>query len=116
MTGLMIVSCILFMAGRGALDAQHHALYWILKLAAIFAALLASITLTAIWEEWVIWRLSSHPDGTGFFAGVLRANLYVLLLIMIVPAVLILPKRLHSPDFTAHRHNTTVTQAPASAR
>jgi len=83
--------------------------------AAIFAALLASITLTAIWEEWVIWRLSSRPAGAGFFAAVLRANLYVLLLIMIVPAVLILPKRLRSPEFTAHRHNARVTQASNSA-
>lgn len=116
MTGAMIVSCILFMVGQGVLETHRHALYWIFKLAAILTALLASITLTAIWEEWVIWRLSSRPDGMGFFATVLRANLYVLLLVMAVPAVLILPKRLHSPDFLAHRHNAAVTQASASAR
>ena len=68
------------------------------------------MTLTTVWEEWVIWRLSSRPEGTGFFASVLRANLYVLLLVMTVPAVLILPKRLKSPDFIAKRHDTMVSQ------
>jgi len=116
MTGAMIVSCILFMVGQGVLETHHHALYWTFKLAAILTALLASITLTAIWEEWVIWRLSSRPEGMEFFATVLRANLYVLLLVMVVPAVLILPKRLHSPDFLAHRHNAAVTQTTSSAR
>jgi hypothetical protein len=102
------------MAGRGALDAHQLVLYWIIKLAGIFLALFASMTLTIVWEEWVIWRLSSHPDGTGFFAAALRANLYVLLLVMLVPAVLILPKRLHSPDFLAQRHNAATTQTTAS--
>jgi hypothetical protein len=116
MTGAMVASCILFMAGQGALETHQHVLYWIIKLAAIFLALLASMTLTTVWEEWAIWRLSSRPEGTGFFASVLRANLYVLLFVMAVPAVLILPKRLHSPDFLAHRHNAAVNQASASAR
>jgi hypothetical protein len=105
MTCALLASCILFMAGRGALEAHQLVLYWFIKFAAIFLALLASMTLTTVWEEWVIWRLSSHPDGTGFFASVLRANLYVLLLVMLVPAVLIFPKRLHSPDFITQRHN-----------
>jgi len=116
MTGALMFSCILFAVGQGVLETHHLALYWIIKLAAILVALLASITLTTVWEEWVIWRLSSRPDGTGFFATVLRANLYVLLLVMAVPAVLILPKRLHSPDFLVHRHNAAVTQASVSTR
>jgi hypothetical protein len=115
MTGAMIVSCVLFMVGQGVLETHHLALYWVIKLAAILVALVASITLTTVWEEWVIWRLSSRPESTGFFATVLRANLYVLLLVMAIPAVLILPKRLHSPDFLAHRH-AAVTQASGSAR
>jgi hypothetical protein len=116
MTGAMVASCILFMAGRGALETHQHALYWIIKLAAIFLALLASMTLTTVWEEWVIWRLSSRPEGTGFFASVLRANLYVLLLVMAVPAVLILPKRLKSPDFIAKRHHTMASQTTDLSR
>jgi hypothetical protein len=114
MTGAMVASCILFMAGRGALETHQHVLYWTIKLAAIFLALLASMTLTTVWEEWAIWRLSSRSEGTGFFASVLRANLYVLLFVMAVPAVLILPKRLKSPDFLAQRHNTVVSQTTTS--
>jgi len=116
MTGALLVSCILFVVGREAIWTHQLALYWSLKLAAIFLALLASVTLTTVWEEWVIWRLSSRPEGTGFFASVLRTNLYILVLVMAVPAVLILPKRLKSPDFLAHRLNTTVSQTTASSR
>jgi hypothetical protein len=103
MTFALLASCILFMAGRGALETHELVRYWIIKLAAIILALFASITLTTVWEEWVIWRLSSYPAGTGFFASALRANLYVLLVIMLIPALLILPKRLHSPDFLAKK-------------
>jgi hypothetical protein len=116
MTCALLASCILFMVGRGAIETHELVLYWAIKLAAIFLALFASMTLTTVWEEWVIWRLSSQPDGTGFFASALRANLYVLLLVMLVPAVLILPKRLHSPDFLAKRHNPVVNQTTAPPR
>ena len=115
MTGAMVASCILFMAGRGALEARQHVFYWIIKLFAIFLALVASMTLTTVWEEWAIWRLSSRPEGTGFFASVLRANLYVLVFVMLVPAVLILPKRLKSPDFTAKGYTSGVSQTAASS-
>lgn len=108
----MVASCIFFMAGQGALEAHQHALYWTIKLAAIFLALFPSVTMTTVWEGWAIWRLSSHPEGTRYFATVLRANLYVLLLVMLVPALMILPKRLHSPDFIA-KHNT-VSGRPAA--
>jgi hypothetical protein len=110
MTSALLVSCILFMAGRGAIRTHQLMLYWIIKLGAIFLALLASVTLTTVWEEWIIWRLSSRPEGKGFFGSVLRTNLYVLVLVMAVPAVLILPKRLKSPDFLARRSTTSVSQ------
>ena len=116
MTGALVASCILFMVGQGMIETHHIVLYWIIKLAAIFLALCASVTLTTVWEEWVIWRLSAWPEGRGFFASVLRTNLYVLVLVMAVPAVLILPKRLKSPDFLARRHNTAVTQTTAPSR
>src|SRR5215469_16138274 len=101
---------------RGALQTHQLVLYWIVKLAAIFLALLASVALTTVWEEWVIWRLSSRPKGTEFFAPVLRATLYVVLLVMAVAAAFILPKRLKSPDFLARRHSTVVAQMTASHR
>ena len=113
MTGAMVASCIFFMAGQGALEAHQHALYWTIKLAAIFLALLPSVTMTTVWEEWAIWRLSSRPERTGYFATVLLANLYVLLLVMLVPALMILPKRLHSPEFIA-KHNTVSSQTASS--
>jgi len=113
MTGAMVASCIFFMAGQGALEAHQHALYWTIKLAAIFLALFPSVTMTTVWEEWAIWRLSSRPEGTRYFATVLRANLYVLLLVMLVPALMILPKRLHSPDFIA-KHNKVSRQTASS--
>jgi len=114
MTSALLASCILFMVGQGALGTNKFVLFWIIQLAAIFLALVASMTLTTVWEEWVIWRLSSRPDGTGFFASALRANLYVLLLLMLVPAALILPKRLHSPGFLAQTHNAVASQRAAS--
>jgi len=116
MTGTLLASCILFAAGQAAIGAHQLALYWAIKLVAIFLALLASVTLTTVWEEWVIWRLSSRPEGNGFFASVLRTNLYVLVLVMAVPAVLILPKRLKSPDFLARGHSTLTVQTTAQSR
>lgn len=113
MTSALLASCILFMVGQGAIRSHQLTLYWIIKLIAIFLALLASVTLTTVWEEWVVWRLSSRPEGKGFFVSVLRTNLYVLVLFMVVPAALILPKRLKSPDFLAKRPSTTVAQRSA---
>jgi hypothetical protein len=116
MTSAMLASCILFMAGQGAMRTHQLMLYWIVKLGAIFLALLASVTLTTVWEEWVIWRLSSRPEGKGFFASVLRTNLYVLLLVMTVPAVLILPRRLKSPDFLAKHSSAAVAETIAPSQ
>ncbi len=113
MTSDLLASCILFMVGQGAIRSHQLTLYWIIKLIAIFLALLASVTLTTVWEEWVVWRLSSRPEGKGFFVSVLRTNLYVLVLVMVVPAALILPKRLKSPDFLAKRPSATVAQRSA---
>lgn len=113
MTFALLASCILFTLGQGAIRAHQLLLYWIIKLAAIFLALLASITLTTVWEEWAIWRLSGRPEGTEFFKSALRANLYVLVLVMAVPAALILPKRLKSPDFLAKRPKIVAAQGLA---
>jgi hypothetical protein len=104
MTGALLASCVLFTVGQTAISTHQLLLYWVIKVVAIFLALFASVGLTTIWEEWAIWRLSSRPAGVGFFPSVLRTNLYVLILVMAVPAALILPKRLKSPDFLAKRH------------
>lgn len=114
MTGALLASCVLFMAGQDAITTHQLMLYWILKLVAIFLALLASVTLTTVWEEWVIWRLSSRPEGASFFGSVLRTNLYVLVIVMAVPAVFILPKRLTSSDFLAKHSIAADAQANVS--
>jgi hypothetical protein len=116
LTTALLASCILFALGQGAISTHQLALYWTMKLVAIFLAMSASVTLTTVWEEWAIWRLSSRPEGTEFFASVLRTNLYVLVLVMAVPAALILPKRLKSPDFLAHRYNQVVSQSSGTSR
>ncbi|MGO9864233.1 MAG: hypothetical protein ACLPLR_11535, partial [Terriglobales bacterium] len=116
MTIALLASCILFALGQGAIRTHQLMLYWTIKVVAIFLALLASVTLTTIWEEWVIWRLSSRPEGKGFFVSVLRTNLYVLILVMAVPAALILPKRLKSPDFLAKHPRTVVAQTATPSR
>ena len=110
MTAALVASCFLFMMGQGAILANRLALYWAIKLVAVYLALIASIALTTIWEEWAIWRLSSRPEDTAFFVPVLRSNLYVLVLIMAVAAGLMLPKRLKSPDFLAKRAAVSVAQ------
>jgi hypothetical protein len=112
MTAAFLASCILFMVGQEAISAHQLLLYWTLKVTAIFLALFASVGLTTIWEEWAIWRLSSRPAGRGFFASVLRTNLYVLILVMAVPAALILPKRLKSPDFLAKHYTALPSIVP----
>jgi hypothetical protein len=115
MTAALMASCVFFIAARGALESHQLRYYWTVKVIAIFLALAASVSLTTIWEEWTIWRLSSRPEGTNFFVSTLRANLYVLILILAIPAALILPKRLKSPDFLAKRPTVLVVQAsPAS--
>lgn len=115
MTTALLGSCVLFGISRGAIDTHQLMLYWAIKVCAIFLALLASVTLTTIWEEWAIWRLSSRPEGTQYFVSVLRSNLYVLVLVLAVPAAVILPKRLKSHDFLAKRTAPSVEQtAPLS--
>lgn len=97
-TGSLLASLVLFAAAQGAIYSHAMAAYWAIKLLAIFLALLASITLTTAWEEWVIWRYS-RDRSIEYFEPVLRTNLYVLLLLMTVGAAIMLPKRLKSPDF-----------------
>lgn len=110
MTAALLLSCILFAAGQEAIQTRRLLLYWFIKLAGIFLALLASVTLTTIWEEWAIWRLSSRPENTHYFPTVLRANLYVLVFVMAVPAFVMLPKRLKSPDFLAKRRESGIVE------
>ena len=100
MTLGLVVSVILFLVAQGAIYRNEYALYWAIKLAAVYAAMIVSIALTSLWEEWVVWKLARRPaaDGT-FVKPVLRANLYTILLVMLYAAALVLPERLKSPNF-----------------
>lgn len=100
MSVMLFTSCILFIvAGEGIGDGKKWE-YWLVKLLAVYLALLVSICLTSFWEEWVIWKLSGAKEAEFVFVKpVLRANLLVLLGIMMVAAAIMLPKRLKSPDF-----------------
>jgi len=116
MTMALIASCILFALNQEVVFTPRLRLYWSIKVVAIFLALLASVTLTTIWEEWAIWRLSSQPPGTGYFTSVLRTNLYVLILVLIVPAAMILPQRLKSPNFLTKNSSPSGVQTNPSAQ
>ncbi|ABF43757.1 hypothetical protein Acid345_4758 [Candidatus Koribacter versatilis Ellin345] len=116
LTTAFFVSCYLFLIGQVAIDTRQLVVYWIVKIAAISIALFASVSLTTIWEEWTVWRVNSRPEGVSYFPSVLRTNLYVLILVLLVPAAINLPKRLHSPDFLTRRHATTTAQTIAPKR
>ena len=100
MTACLLLSCILFVLAQEIMSPGSMILYWIFKLLAIYAALIVSIALTAFWEEWVVWRLSrSQPSDTAFVQPVIRANLLVLLAVMLISAGIMIPQRLKSPGF-----------------
>ncbi len=102
MTGGLVVSCWLFIFAQMAMEHDRLALYWWLKIPAIYLALGISIVLTAFWEEWVVWKFSrGEEDDRSFVAPTIRANLLVLVTIMAVGTALMLPQRLKSPDYLA---------------
>jgi len=107
----LVVSCFLFGISSLFADSNHLTVYWIWKLAAVYTALVVSIALTSFWEEWVVWKLSRSPvEFTGYVKPVIRANLVVLLCVMLLAAGIALPQRLKSPNFLVRLgliHHTT---------
>lgn len=98
-------SCILFGIAAGFQFSGQRTAYWILKLSAIYPALIMSMALTAFWEEWVVWKFSGlAADDLSYVQPVIRANLIVLLAVMAFAAAIAFPKRLKSPDFFARNH------------
>lgn len=61
MTLGLVVSVLLFAISPAPLLQNQFAAYWIIKLIAVYVALIVSIALTSLWEEWVIWKLSKKP-------------------------------------------------------
>jgi hypothetical protein len=100
MSFALALSCILFAVSAEFADSNQMAVYWIWKLAAVYTALIVSIVLTAFWEEWIVWKFSSCPlEYSGYVKPVIRANLVVLLCVMLFGAAVTLPKRFKSHDF-----------------
>ena len=100
MSFALVVSCFLFGISSLFADSNHLVVYWMWKFTAVYAALTVSIVLTAFWEEWVVWKLSRCPVGfTGYVKPVIRANLVVMLCVMLFAAGVALPQRLKSPNF-----------------
>jgi len=97
---LFLGSIIGFMAAQAALASERMWLYWVLKLVYVELALAISISLTTFWEEYVVWRMARRDRSErSFLVPVLRANLYVILVVMLVAAAVVLPERLRSADF-----------------
>jgi hypothetical protein len=103
MTGGLLVSCVLFgFAQFDLMMGSSIPAYWVGKVVAVYLALIVSLALTAFWEEWVVWRLSRSPaNESGFAQPVIRANLLALLIVMLVSAGFMLPKRLQNWGFLA---------------
>jgi hypothetical protein len=98
---LFLASYILFFLAQAQLASDGSlALYWGLKLAYLYPALVASLGLTILWEEWLVSRWAPSVEGQpSFYGSVLRANLVMLLLILGLAAVAALPRRLATPGF-----------------
>lgn len=114
MTVALLSSCFVFLLARGAAMYDHLTLYWALKLVAVYLGLLFSISLTAFWEEWTVWRLSGcKATDLVFVKPAVRANLVVFLGLALYGAIVMLPARMKSPDFLVK--NTLHTTAPPSS-
>ena len=101
MTLLYFLTWVFFGLAQGVIAANEPlASYWLLKFLWIYAALLVSIGLTTLWEEWVIAGLAARSfKETSWHASVLKANLVTFFVVMLYAAIRMLPARLHSSDF-----------------
>jgi len=98
-TLVLILSYLLLLISRTVHDADTFLRYWLFKIPTVYVALLVGLVLTAFWEEWIVWRLSrSGDDDFSFVRPVIRANLIVLVAVMLISVGVIIPKRLRNPD------------------
>jgi hypothetical protein len=96
---LSLASYILFSLARAQRALGGSVLlYWVLKLAYLYPALIASLGWTTLREEWLVSRRVRSEDAQpSCYGSVLRANLAMPLLVG-AAAVAALPKRLAAPD------------------
>jgi hypothetical protein len=98
--GFCIASSILYALAEGVLSARNYQTYWIFKFVFVTLVACTGIIISAVLEECVIAGLSKKSTGNlSFYTPVFRANYITLGAILLVAALKILPKRLHSPNF-----------------
>jgi len=94
------VSLVTFGLAGNALENHSYPTYWLLKFLFVAMAAGTGILISAVLEECVIARLASKSQGnTSFYTPVLRSNYATLVVILLVAALEILPKRLNAPHF-----------------
>jgi hypothetical protein len=100
--GGVAVTMVLFTSAQIALSADNYFAYWLIKFGTLTIALLISILLTCLWEEWVVARLARtcHPERS-YLPAVMRANYVTFGVVLLVAAIEMLPRRLHSKGFIA---------------
>jgi hypothetical protein len=96
-----ITSVILYVVASNVSE-RNYATYWALKLLFVTLVACTGIVISAVLEECVVARLSRKSQGNlSFYMPVFRANYVTLGVILLVAAISMLPKRLHSPHFIA---------------
>ena len=105
--GLYIATYFLFAWSQQLLNSESPTwLYWLAKVGFIYAAIIISIMLTTVWEEYIIARyMSKTVANADYFLPALKANLITMLAIMAYAAAMMIPKRLESPQFLAYLQN-----------
>ncbi|MEZ0375164.1 MAG: hypothetical protein ACAI44_39120 [Candidatus Sericytochromatia bacterium] len=103
---MFLASTILFLISSTEMSMVDHTyqwwVYWLWKLAYVLVGVGISLFLSALWEEWMIhllYRNLIRGEREDFIISSLRANLYSLLLVGSLGAILALPERLRSPNF-----------------
>jgi hypothetical protein len=93
-TVALVFSYLLMSISRMVHDSDSFAL-WMTKMLTIYVALAFGIALTAFWEEWVVWWLSrSDEHDLSFVRPVIRANLIVLVAVMVISTGFMIPMRI----------------------
>jgi hypothetical protein len=98
---LYVMSFILLSLAQGIVTRSADgslAGYWAIKLLYVYMALVVSITLTTLWEEWLVSKLARLGKHVSFLPAVTRANLITLGLLMTYAAIRMLPMRLQRGD------------------
>ncbi|MCK5691160.1 hypothetical protein KAI87_17885 [Myxococcota bacterium] len=98
---LLVITWFLFGFSQKVALEDDWVAYWAIKFGYATVAIVISMALTSLWEEWVIARLSTQGAQRNFYVAVFRANAVTLILVMGVAAIRTLPERLGAEGFLA---------------